>query len=63
MSAALESIRSELVEDLGLRCELGAMSEGPEVKLFIESGRTRIKVEVNHVFRGTVLPSAKRPLV
>lgn len=63
VSAALESIRSELVDDLGLRCELGAMSEGPEVKLFIERGRTRIKVEVNHVFRGTVLPSAKRPLV
>jgi hypothetical protein len=63
VSAALESIRSELVDDLGLRCELGAMSEGPEVKLFIERGRTRIKVEVNHVFRGTVLPLEKRPLV
>jgi len=63
VSAALESIRSEIVEDLGLRCEPGAMSEGPEVKLFIERDRTRIKVEVNHVFRGTVLPSVKRPLV
>ena len=49
VSAALESIRSELVDDLGLRCELGAMSEGPDDKLFIERGRTRIKVEVNQI--------------
>ena len=30
------------------------------VKLFIEKGRTRIKVEVNHVFRGTLLPVEPR---
>lgn len=63
MSAELESIRSELTEKFGLRCELGAMSQGPEVKLFVERDRTRIKVEVNHVFRGTVLPLETRPLV
>jgi len=63
MSAELESIRGELTEKLGLRCELGAMSQGPEVKLFVERDRTRIKVEVNHVFRGTVLPLESRPLV
>jgi hypothetical protein len=39
------------------------MSQGPEVKLFVERDRTRIKVEVNHVFRGTVLPLETRPLV
>lgn len=63
VSAELESIRSELTEKFGLRCELGAMSQGPEVKLFVERDRTRIKVEVNHVFRGTVLPLETRPLV
>jgi hypothetical protein len=63
VSATLETIRSELVDDLGLRCELGAMSQGPEVKLFVERDRTRIKVEVNHVFRGTILPPENRPLV
>jgi predicted nucleotidyltransferase component of viral defense system len=63
MSAELESIQSELVENLGMHCELGAMAQGPEVKLFVERGRTRIKVEVNHVFRGTVLPLENRPLV
>jgi len=62
VSEALGSVREELA-GLGFRSEMGAMSEGPEVKLFVERGRTRIKVEVNHVFRGTVLPSAKRPLV
>jgi len=63
VSAALESIRIELTENSGLRCELGAMSQGPEVKLFVERERSRIKVEVNHVFRGTVLPPEQRPLV
>ena len=62
VSTTLESIRDEMAEALGLRCELGAMSQGPEVKLFVERGRTRIKVEVNHVFRGTVLPPVHRPL-
>ena len=62
VAAALESIRGEIAETLGFRCELGAMSQGPEVKLFVERGQTRIKVEVNHVFRGTVLPPVHRPL-
>jgi len=63
VSAELESIRGELMEKLGLRCELGGMSQGPEVKLFVERDRTRIKIEVNHVFRGAVLPLETRPLV
>lgn len=62
ISEALASIRKELT-GLGLRCELGATSESPDSKLFIERARTRIKVEVNHVFRGTVLPVESRPLV
>jgi hypothetical protein len=33
------------------------------VKLFVERDRTRIKIEVNHVFRGTVLAVENRPLV
>lgn len=62
ISDALESVRDEL-SGLGLRCELGTTSEGSEVKLFVQRDTTRIKVEVNHVFRGTVLPLTKRPLV
>ncbi|HRQ87378.1 MAG TPA: nucleotidyl transferase AbiEii/AbiGii toxin family protein [Bacteroidia bacterium] len=63
VTAELGAIRAELTQRRDLRCELGAMSEGPEVKLFVERGRIRIKVEVNHVFRGTILPPQKRPLV
>ena len=32
------------------------------MKLFVAKDRTRIKVEVNHVFRGTVLPVQPSPL-
>jgi len=62
VSIALEAIRNELNE-LGFQCEMGATSEGSEVKLFIQRDRARIKIEVNHVFRGTVLPVQNRPLV
>ncbi len=62
VSDTLESIRNEL-NGLGFRCEAGGTSKGNEVKLFVQRDRTRIKVEVNHVFRGTVLPVKNRPLV
>jgi len=38
------------------------MSEASEVKLFVQRDRTRVKIEVNHVFRGTILPVQSRPL-
>lgn len=66
--AALAAISSELLalqaelNELGFLCEMGSMSEGSEVKLFVQRDRTRIKIEVNHVFRGTVLPVQHRPL-
>lgn len=44
----------------GFQCDRG--SSGEESKLFVERNRVRIKIEVNHVFRGTVLPVARRPL-
>ena len=59
IDSALDSARGEL-EAGGLKCDRG--SGGEETKLFIERNRTRIKIEVNHVFRGTVLPVAPRPL-
>ena len=62
VSQSLESIRSELV-DLDFRCSVGATSEGSEVKLFVERDKTRIKIEVNYVFRGTVLKVENFPLV
>ena len=61
ISELLGSIEAELFE-LGFSSETGSSSQGDEVKLFVEKDRTRVKVEVNHVFRGTVLPVELRPL-
>jgi hypothetical protein len=61
ISTHLERIRGELNE-LGMTCNAATSQGGDELKLFIERNRTRIKVEVNHVFRGTVLPVESRPL-
>lgn len=51
---------SRTLESRGMRCERGLSAE--ETKLFIERDRVRVKVEVNHVFRGTVLPVTSAPL-
>jgi len=40
----------------GLSCEKAASAQGEEVKLFVAEGQTRIKLEINFVFRGTVKP-------
>ncbi len=40
-----------------------ATSVGDETKIFVRRGRDLVKVEINHVFRGTVLPLETRPLV
>ncbi|MBP7948914.1 MAG: nucleotidyl transferase AbiEii/AbiGii toxin family protein [Verrucomicrobiales bacterium] len=61
ISSQLESIRSDLNRS-GMTCSSAVGSGGDEVKLFVERDRTRIKVEVNHVFRGTVLPVEPRAL-
>jgi predicted nucleotidyltransferase component of viral defense system len=49
-----------ILESRGMRCERGSSAE--ETKLFVERDRVRVKIEVNHVFRGTVLPVTARPL-
>lgn len=61
ISEHLHNIESEL-QNSGFSCETGSSSQGDEVKIFVEKDRTRVKVEVNHVFRGTVLPVGRRPL-
>lgn len=61
ISSDLLSLQDEL-NGLGFQCEMGSMSEGTEVKLFVQRDRTRVKIEVNHVFRGTILPVTPRPL-
>lgn len=59
IGAAL-AVASAMLESRGMRCARG--SDAEETKLFVERGRVRVKIEVNHVFRGTVLPMAQRPL-
>ena len=59
IGSALDDTKGRL-ESRGMRCDRGA--SGEETKLFIERDGIRIKVEANHVFRGTVLPVTPRQL-
>jgi predicted nucleotidyltransferase component of viral defense system len=67
--AALQTIAQELatvqaaLSRKGYRAHLPANTEGDDVKLAISSGGSQVKVEVNFVFRGTVLPIETRSLV
>lgn len=67
--AALAEIATELntirdrLQGLGLAAEVTATAVGDETKIFVRRGRDQVKIEINHVFRGTVLPPESRPLV
>ena len=61
ISGALETARIRLA-GMGLDAEVFSTKEGDEIKLSIRRGRNQVKVEVNHVFRGTVLPVERRSL-
>lgn len=60
--AALKAIADGLnhaqrqLAKFGIDAQVAATAEGDEIKLFIQRGTIQVKVEVNHVFRGTVLP-------
>jgi hypothetical protein len=66
--AALKAISDGLgqackqLAKLGLEAEVSATMKGDETKIFICRARVQVKVEVNHVFRGTVLPVETRAL-
>lgn len=53
---------TKVLEKRGLDVQGGAMDDGDEVKLFVSRGSVSVKVEANHVFRGTVLPTSKMRL-
>jgi predicted nucleotidyltransferase component of viral defense system len=65
---ALATISQELsaaqsrIELLGYQSDLRKTGEGTEAKLFVRSENVQVKVEVNFVFRGTVLPPQQRAL-
>ncbi len=58
----LAQVRGSL-ERRGLRARASAGGDGDEVKLVVDNGVVRVKVEVNVVFRGTALPTEIRSLV
>lgn len=65
---AMQAISDELaaaqarVKTLGHDAELRKTKDGTEAKMFVRSGDAEVKVEVNFVFRGTVLPAQQRSL-
>lgn len=65
---ALQTIGAELaaaqqrVASLGHQVELGRNRDGTDAKMFVRSADTEVKVEVNFVFRGTMLPPQRRSL-
>ena len=61
ISDGLNQARSKLIK-AGLEAQVAATNKGDEIKLFIQRGKIQVKVEVNHVFRGTVLPVETRAL-
>ncbi len=62
IAADLKGVKAEILR-IGYRAQLPTSRSGDEVKLLIEGNGVRVKVEVNFVFRGTVLPVALRPLI
>jgi hypothetical protein len=61
VSDGLDLARERLAR-LGLETDVSGRGEVDETKLFVRRGRLQVKVEVNHVFRGTVLPVETRGL-
>jgi hypothetical protein len=61
ISRGLEAPRKHLAQ-AGVEATILGAKEGEEIKLFVRRGRIQMMVEVNHVFRGTVLPTEIRQL-
>ena len=65
---ALQAINQELaaiasrLAPLGLRTRLIRSKDLGDTKLIVDNDTSQVKVEVNMVFRGTVLPIEQRPL-
>ncbi len=62
IAAALDVAQKRLAA-IGITSEPISTKDGDEVKLLIRRDRSQVKVEVNHVFRGTVLPVETRRMV
>lgn len=62
IATGLTAIRERL-RQRGITADVTATGVGDETKLFVRRGRDQVKIEINHVFRGAVLPPKTRPLV
>jgi predicted nucleotidyltransferase component of viral defense system len=51
----------ERIKVAGIDSRFGG-SDAEESKLLLERSRVRVKIEVNHIFRGTLLDATERPL-
>lgn len=61
IAAALGRVQRALERFPGVKVRAGG-ADGEEVKLFVDRGDYRVKVEVNKVFRGTAYPVVDRAL-
>jgi predicted nucleotidyltransferase component of viral defense system len=61
IGADLKAVRSA-ISAMGYRAVLPGTKSGDDVKLLVEAAGIQIKVEVNFVFRGTVLPVKRTSL-
>jgi predicted nucleotidyltransferase component of viral defense system len=52
----------ERITALGIKTEVTTTKSGDEVKLLLRRGTTQVKIEVNFVFRGTLLQVQMLPL-
>ncbi len=53
---SLRKVAEELKSKLRVRVQRTSSGSDQETKLFVSRGDTRVKIEVNHVFRGSVYP-------
>jgi len=62
IAAELSAIQDRL-KNRGIKAEIANSKTGDETKILARRERIEVKVEINHVFRGTLLPVEVRPLV
>jgi predicted nucleotidyltransferase component of viral defense system len=62
ISADLAAVKTAIAA-MGHRAVLPTTKSGDDVKLLVNGNDSQVKVEINFVFRGTVLPVVRTPLV
>ncbi len=61
IATELSALQGRLVKR-GIKAEIASSKAGDETKILAHRDRIQVKVEINHVFRGTLLPIETRPL-